>query len=626
VSANKLSALLVAGIPLLYAGCGGDSLTLPSEGEPAHITVVRGSGQSGRVQTQLGAPLVVKVTDSQDRPVANATVQFTFDDATAGGSVTPGSTTTDGNGEASSSITLGTRVGQMSGHATVPVPEGTVPVTTTFTAIATSADANGIAAVSGQGQNGLVGATLLDSLVVQVTDNFGNPIPAVSVEWSVTGGGGVSPSSTSTDDNGLASVQRTLGNTAGEQTTVATAAGLAGSPVTFVHQSSAGNASRVEIVSGNGQSAQAGTQLAEELVVRVLDANNNPIGQRAVEWVIGEGGGTPTPGRSNTDEQGHARTRWTLGPTPGRNTLNAVVSGVGEGRVEFTATGTTAGSMTRITSFDPNESIVGQQVAVAVSVTGNGGTPSGSVTVNGESVAQPCTITLSNGSGSCNIAFTAPGNHRVTATYTGDSRFGGSSDDDNYQVRAENNPPTAAFNPPSCTAGTPCQFNDGSSDSDGNIVAWTWDFGDGQSSDQKDPQHTFADPGSYGVKLTVRDDDGATAEVTHSVPVTLAPNTAPTAVDDAYTSPDRTVPFNVPAQGPFLIENDTDPDGDELGAVPVVDAPTTQGGRVSIQDNGGFSYIPPFGFTGSTDSFTYTVTDRRGGVDDGTATITFTGP
>jgi VCBS repeat-containing protein len=48
-------------------------------------------------------------------------------------------------------------------------------------------------------------------------------------------------------------------------------------------------------------------------------------------------------------------------------------------------------------------------------------------------------MTLSNGSGSCEIAFTAPGSHRVTATYSGDSRFAGSSDDDNHQVTATPN-------------------------------------------------------------------------------------------------------------------------------------------------------------------------------------------
>jgi PKD repeat protein len=565
VNATRLSALLVVGIPLVYAACGGDNLTLPSEGAPAHIVVIGGSPQSGRVGDQLAAPLVVKVTDTQDRPVAGATVNFTFDDAAAGGSAQPASGTTNGDGEASSIIRLGPRVGLMSGHATVPVPEGTVPVTVPFTLTALSADAFGIAAVSGEGQNGQVGATLPESLVVQVSDNFGNPIPNITVEWSVTGGGSVNPASTQTDVNGRAAVSRTLGNSAGEWTTVATATGLAGSPVTFIHQVGAGNASRVEIVSGNGQNAQAGTELSEDLVVRVLDANDNPISQRAVEWVIGEGGGTANPARSNTDGQGYARTSWTLGPAPGRNTLNAVVSGVGEGRVTFTATGTSTGSTTRITSMNPDQSIVGQRVAVSVSVSGNGGTPTGSVTVNGESVAQPCTITLANGSGSCEIAFTAPGNHRVTATYGGDSRFGGSSDDANHRVSAANSAPTAAYNPPSCVVGTPCQFTDGSSDSDGDVVGWTWDFGDEQTSDQENPQHMYLTSGSFDVKLTVRDDDGATSEVTHQVAVTLPPpqNSPPTA---SFNPPGIANPpschVGVPCQ---FTDASTDSDGTVVG-------------------------------------------------------------
>jgi PKD repeat protein len=397
--------------------------------------------------------------------------------------------------------------------------------------VATSADANGIAMVSGDPQQGAVGTTLPQPLVVQVTDNFGNPIPAVTVDWSVTGGGSVSQSSTPTDDNGLASVQRTLGNTAGEQTTVATATGLAGSPVTFTHVATAGNASRVLIVSGNNQEGPPSTELNDPLVVEVLDENDNPIVGANVTWVVGTGDGSVDPQSNQTDGNGRSSVRWTLGAEPGPNVVNAVVSGVGVAR--FNATSSRASSTTRITAFNPEESIVGQRVAVTVAVTGSGGTPSGRVTVNGESVAQPCTITLSNEPGSCEIAFTASGNHRVTAAYSGDVRFQGSSDDDNYQVRAENSPPTAAFNPPSCIAGSPCQFNDGSSDSDGNIVAWTWNFGPGQSSDQKDPQHTFGAPGSYDVKLTVRDDDGATDDVTHQVAVTTPVNSPPTAFFNA---------------------------------------------------------------------------------------------
>ncbi|MEX0617051.1 MAG: PQQ-dependent sugar dehydrogenase [Candidatus Woykebacteria bacterium] len=53
-------------------------------------------------------------------------------------------------------------------------------------------------------------------------------------------------------------------------------------------------------------------------------------------------------------------------------------------------------------------------------------------------------------------------------------------------------------------------FNNTSYDSDGNIVSYDWDFGDGSSSSQANPQHIFNQNGTYNVQLTVTDNDGAT--------------------------------------------------------------------------------------------------------------------
>lgn len=51
----------------------------------------------------------------------------------------------------------------------------------------------------------------------------------------------------------------------------------------------------------------------------------------------------------------------------------------------------------------------------------------------------------------------------------------------------------------------------GSSDPDGRIVGYHWDFGDGGSSTEPNPTHVYAAPGAYRVTLTATDDDGATA-------------------------------------------------------------------------------------------------------------------
>lgn len=53
-------------------------------------------------------------------------------------------------------------------------------------------------------------------------------------------------------------------------------------------------------------------------------------------------------------------------------------------------------------------------------------------------------------------------------------------------------------------------FINASFDSDGSIVAHAWNFGDGTTSTEAEPVHTFASNGVYDVSLTVTDDDGAT--------------------------------------------------------------------------------------------------------------------
>ncbi len=54
--------------------------------------------------------------------------------------------------------------------------------------------------------------------------------------------------------------------------------------------------------------------------------------------------------------------------------------------------------------------------------------------------------------------------------------------------------------------GMTIEFEDRSWDADGNITSWHWDFGDNTNSTEQNPTHTFAEPGTYTVTLTVTDD------------------------------------------------------------------------------------------------------------------------
>src|SRR3954467_15745157 len=359
VNAKTLSIALLAGVPLVFTACGGDNLTLPSEGQPAHIVIEAGSGLQARVGTPLEPKLLAKVTDSQGRPVSGATVQFVLDNNLGDGQVDPGTGTTNADGEVSAQLKLGSQVGDMTGKAQVPVADGAAPIEAPFVATALPANASGIAMVDGDGQSGAVGSQLANPLVVKVTDGFGNPISGVTVHWSAEGQGSVSDDNTVTGDNGQTSITRTLGPNAGQQTTLASAEDLAGSPVSFTSTATAGNASRIEIVSGDGQEAAAGTQLPQELVVRVLDQDGNPVTDRPVQWVIGIGGGSVNPETSQTNGQGQASTHWILGGSPGANTVNAVFVGIGSVTFHANGTGTGSPSNLAVTTQPPSSVVLG---------------------------------------------------------------------------------------------------------------------------------------------------------------------------------------------------------------------------------------------------------------------------
>jgi len=99
---------------------------------------------------------------------------------------------------------------------------------------------------------------------------------------------------------------------------------------------------------------------------------------------------------------------------------------------------------------------------------------------------------------------------------------------------SSNQAPVARANGPYIgSAGMPVTFSSAqSTDPDGTIAAYRWDFGDGTSSALMSPPKIYAAAGSYTAKLTVTDDKGATAS--EETRVTIAPaaggaNQAPTA-------------------------------------------------------------------------------------------------
>lgn len=65
-----------------------------------------------------------------------------------------------------------------------------------------------------------------------------------------------------------------------------------------------------------------------------------------------------------------------------------------------------------------------------------------------------------------------------------------------------------------------CSFTDTSTDNEGVVSAWSWDFGDGQTSAEQHPNHVYSAVGSYNVSLTATNDVGNSAFTSQVVNVT----------------------------------------------------------------------------------------------------------
>jgi YVTN family beta-propeller protein len=77
-------------------------------------------------------------------------------------------------------------------------------------------------------------------------------------------------------------------------------------------------------------------------------------------------------------------------------------------------------------------------------------------------------------------------------------------------------PPQATFTAPTAISGAPVTFSAAAStDPDGSIAIYAWDFGDGTTTSAASPTitHTFGKPGTYPVTLTLTDNEGCSTSI-----------------------------------------------------------------------------------------------------------------
>jgi uncharacterized protein (TIGR03437 family) len=191
------------------------TITSGSTFKLAAPTTNTGNGQSGRPGSTLSVPLVATVTDQCGTPAQNVPVTWTVTQGSATLSVASGVTNQGGN--ASTRVTLGQTPGPVTIVAAVNSTTG-VTFTETVQAVVGS-----LTLVSGNGQSALLNTAFLKPLIFQVNDTSNNPVPGLTVNFSVAGGSAsLSTASATTNTAGQASVSVTAGNTPGSITISAT--------------------------------------------------------------------------------------------------------------------------------------------------------------------------------------------------------------------------------------------------------------------------------------------------------------------------------------------------------------------------------------------------------------------
>ena len=196
---------------------------------PTTLSIISGDNQTGLTGETLANPFVVEVRDENGNPLEGVIVAFAV--GADGGSLSDTNVDTDTNGLAQSILTLGSDPGTNTVDVSVEGivkteifnAEGTLPPPTPTT----------LSIVSDDNQTGLTGETLADPFVVDVHDQYGDPIEGVMVTFTLlTGDGALSTETPTTDANGQAETTLTLGNEPGEYTLEVSVEGIA-QTVTF---------------------------------------------------------------------------------------------------------------------------------------------------------------------------------------------------------------------------------------------------------------------------------------------------------------------------------------------------------------------------------------------------------
>ena len=287
------------------------------------LSKVSGDNQEGMPNETLAKLFVVEARDANGSPFVRVSVTFTV--VKGGGTLSVTNATTDANGRAQSLLTLG----PYPGINTVEVSVEGISHSEVFSAETTPLLPTTLANVSGENQSALTGEALPNPFVVEVRNQYDDPMEGVTVTFAVReGGGSLSSEMEKTDADGRAESILTLGSDPGTNTVEASVEGISQIAV-FKADGSLPLATPtvLSIISGDNQYGLTGATLANPFVVEVRDQYNKLLPEVEVTFEVTGGDGALSEISATTDSNGRAESTLTLGSTPGTNTVRVSVEG-----------------------------------------------------------------------------------------------------------------------------------------------------------------------------------------------------------------------------------------------------------------------------------------------------------
>ncbi len=364
---------------------------------PVPTITATGTPQPTTVNTPFGTQLKATYVNAMGAGVSGVTVTFTAPGIGPSGTFAGGvnTATTDGGGVATSAIfTANTIAGSYVVTASAPG----VQVPASFMLTNTSGPAYKITATSGTGQSTSINAAFQYPLAATVVDQYGNPVPTVTVTFTppISGASGTFAltNSATTNASGVAtSTVFTANGTIGSYS-VSAAAPPASTPASFSLTNTGGIILPSGLTVSPGQSVAfpvtLGSPAASSVLITLTSGDPTKATVSPASVLISAGGTVST---------------------------QAKVTGVNYGTVSITASGTGYASVSQSVhvigslSFSPTNLTIAGTATQSLTLTLSTPAPAGGVMINLSSsnpgfASVPATVTISGGSTSVSVPVT----------------------------------------------------------------------------------------------------------------------------------------------------------------------------------------------------------------------------